>query len=166
MIQVIVGIIFLILLVLTLSSVIKGAPFVVSDKKTVGKVLEFAHVKRGQKVADLGSGDGRVVIALAKKGAIVHGYEINPFLVLLSRIYIWKQGLDNNAFIHLRNFWQVDLRNFDTVVVFGISYIMLELEKKFEKELKRGAIVITHTYKLPFWKPIKSDKGVYLYKKR
>jgi len=164
--QEIVAFIFLTLLIVTLLSVIKGAPYVASDKKTVGKVLEFARPKRGQKIADLGSGDGRVVIALAKKGAIVHGYEINPFLVLLSRIYIWKQDLGGKAFIHLKNYWQVDLRNFDTVVVFGISYIMYELEKKFEKELKRGVIVITHTYKLPFWKPIKSDKGVYLYKKR
>ncbi|MBU4142330.1 hypothetical protein KKE99_05680, partial [Patescibacteria group bacterium] len=58
-----------------------GAPYVPIPKNGLDKMVEFANIKFGQKAVDLGSGDGRIMIAMAKAGAIVHGYEINPLLV-------------------------------------------------------------------------------------
>lgn len=155
---------FLIILILVFSSIIRGAPFVPSDKKTVERMIKFAKIKKGEKVVDIGSGDGRLVIALAKAGAMAYGYEINPFLVLWSRYKIFRSGLSGKAFTFWKSFWRVDFSSFDVVTVYAISYIMLDLEKKLEKELKKGTRVVSHTFKFPNCKIKEMDAGVYLYK--
>ena len=58
-----------------------GAIFARSKDEIVEKMILLADVKPGQKAIDFGSGDGRLVIAMARAGAEAHGYEINPFLV-------------------------------------------------------------------------------------
>src|SRR4030043_1077634 len=104
-----IALIFLIILVTTLASVVKGGPYVPSDQKTIKKILDFLQIKKGEKIADIGSGDGRIVIALAKKGALAYGYEINPLLVIWSKIKISRGGLKGKAFVYWKNFWKVDL---------------------------------------------------------
>lgn len=145
-------------------SVINGAPFVPTSDLGVERMLSLADVSAGDKAADLGSGDGRIVIALAKKGSEAHGYEINPFLVLWSRYRIVREGLTSKAFAHWKNFWQEDLSSFDVVTIFGITYIMKGLEEKLKKELKKGARVVCNSYPFPNWKPGKREGGVFLYR--
>lgn len=159
-----VSLVFLIILIVTLLSVLRGGPYVPSDKKTIETMLKFIKVKKGEKIVDLGSGDGRIVIELAKRGAIAYGYEINPFLVLWSRFKIWKEGLRGKAFVYCRNLWSVNLSDFDVVVVYAISYVMQDLEKKLIKELKKESRIVSHTFKFPTMKPVKKSGGVYLYK--
>jgi len=159
-----IALVFFIILVTVLYTVFYGAPFVVTDRKTVKRVVELSGVEKGDKVVDLGSGDGRIVIAFAKLGVEAHGYEINPLLVLLSLIKLRALNLKKARF-YLSSFWKINLTEYDIVVVYGISYIMTKLEDKLEKELKKGTKVITHAYKLPTWKIQKSEKGVFFYVK-
>ncbi|MBI5152062.1 class I SAM-dependent methyltransferase, partial [Candidatus Peregrinibacteria bacterium] len=119
-----------------------------------------------EKVVDLGSGDGRVVIAFARKGIEAHGYEINPILVWLSRKNIKKAGLKKKAFIHTKNFWTNNFSKFDIVVIYGISHIMRMLERKLQKELKPGSRVICCIFPFRKWQCAKKDEGVYLYVKK
>lgn len=142
-----------------------GAVYVSSKDEKIKKMIELAEIKSGEKVADLGAGDGRLVIALAKKGAEAHGYEINPILVWQARRNINKAGLRRKAFIHWQNFWNEDLSGFDIITVYGIGYIMKKLEKKLRKELKDNARVVSNTFCFPTWPQIKEEGGVYLYKK-
>ncbi|MBI3335210.1 MAG: class I SAM-dependent methyltransferase [Candidatus Portnoybacteria bacterium] len=142
-----------------------GAPFVPSNRETVKKMIILAGVKPAIKAADLGSGDGRIVIALAKAGAEAHGYEINPLLVWWSRRRIRKEKLRGKAFIHWGSFWRHDLSSFDVITIFGISYIMRGLEKKLKEELKAGARVVSNEFIFPGWLSLKKDGGVYLYEK-
>jgi len=151
-----------------------GAPYDVSRKPALKNIVKLTNPKKGDKIAELGSGDGRVCIALAGKNkyAEIHGFEINPFLVLISRHKIKKMNLQNRVKIHWKNFWYVNLRNFNKIVFFQFSIITEKLENKFEKELKKGAKIISHNWKLPTWK-IKKHLGrdhlsygiVYLYEK-
>ncbi len=135
-----------------------GAPFEPSRKKVLKQILDLANVKKGKRIVDLGSGDGRIVIAFAKKGTLAVGYEINPWLVLYSRRQIKKQGLKNRAKIYWRSFWNISLKDFDVVVTFQIGYIMNRLQKKLKKELKKGARVISHQWRFKNWK-ISEQKG-------
>ncbi|MDA2922441.1 protein-L-isoaspartate O-methyltransferase, partial [Patescibacteria group bacterium AH-259-L07] len=114
---------------------IRGAPFLPTHRTTVEAMIKLADIQPGQKAADIGSGEGRIVIALARVGAEAHGYEINPLLVWWSRYKIRKAGLENSAFIHWRSFWWKNFSDYNVITVFGISYIMKGLEKKFKKEL-------------------------------
>jgi ribosomal protein L11 methylase PrmA len=141
-----------------------GAIYLPTKKETIKKMIELAKIKPGDRAVDLGAGDGRLVIALAKAGAEAHGYEINPFLVFLAKLNIYRAGLKNKAFIHFKNFWEEDLSDFDIVVVFGISHIMKKLEAKIEKELKVGTRIISNSFSFPGWSASKKEDGVYLYK--
>src|SRR5688572_3270112 len=70
-----------------------GSVYAKSTDEIVVKMISLLEAKPAQKAADLGSGDGRLLIALAKAGVESHGYEINPFLVWLSRKNIREAGL-------------------------------------------------------------------------
>lgn len=142
-----------------------GGPFVSSNKKIIEKMISFLGINSGDKAADLGSGDGRLVIALAKAGAEAHGYEINPFLVWLSRKNIEKAGLQGKAFVHRKNIWKTDLSQFNIIAVYGISYMMKKLEAKLKKELKPGSKIVSNYFTFPIWQYSKKEEGVYLYVK-
>lgn len=140
-----------------------GAPFGPSFKKEVNKMIEFSKVKKNEKVVDLGSGSGKIVIEFAKKGIESHGYEINPFLVWMSRKKIKKLHLQDKAFIHRKNFMKENLSDYDVVCIFQISYMMGKLKRKLKKELKKGSRIVSNTWKFPKWEAKKQSKGVYLY---
>ncbi|HTY43754.1 MAG TPA: class I SAM-dependent methyltransferase [Patescibacteria group bacterium] len=141
-----------------------GAPFQPSSDRELREMIELASFKKRQKTADLGSGDGKVVIEFAKRGAEAHGFEINPLLVWIAKKKIKRLGL-KNAFIHKKNFWKQDFSGFDIVTSFQISYVMPGLEEKLKKELKKGAKVISNTWTFPNWKPKKQEGKVYLYER-
>ncbi|MDY6896079.1 MAG: SAM-dependent methyltransferase [Thermotogota bacterium] len=142
---------------------LKGAIFDPSKKRDVEKMVAIAEIKGEEISADLGSGDGRVVIAFAKKGRQAHGFEINPFLVLISRLNIRRAGLKGKAFIHWKNFWKADLSKFDIITVFQVDFAMNKLENKLKKELKPGAKVISNQWTFPNWKYSKYENSIYVY---
>ena len=143
-----------------------GAPYEPTADKKLKKIMKLAKIKKGEKAVDLGSGDGRIVIALAKEGAEAHGYEINPFLVLISRHKIRKAKLQDKAKIHWKSFWKVDLNQFDVIVMFQFKTIMKRLERKFQKEIRKKSRIVSYYWKLPSWKFIKRIENIYLYKKK
>lgn len=149
-----------------LIAIIKGAPYVPARRKAVEKMIEFADIKPGQKAVDIGSGDGRVVIALARAGAIAYGYEINPLLVWWSRWQIKRAGLEKKAFVYVKNIWSQDFSEFDIVIIFGLPRIMKEMGQKLDRELKPGAKIISNAFHFPDWQPVKKEEGVFLYEKK
>jgi cyclopropane fatty-acyl-phospholipid synthase-like methyltransferase len=159
-------IIFLLYLIGILSySMIRGAPYAPIGEEKTKAMLTLLKIKAGEKAVDLGAGDGRIVIKLALGGAEAHGYEINPILVMLAKHKIRKEGLQGKAFIHWTDFWKKDLSSFDIVTVYLTSHIMKAIEKKLQKELKRGARVTVNYFAFPSWKPEKQKDTIYLYLK-
>lgn len=140
-----------------------GAPYEPSRGKALKIIVKFANPKSGDRIAELGSGDGRICIALAKTGAEVHGFEINPFLVWISRRRIKKLGLQNKIKISWKNFFKKELSKYNKIVMFQFNTITNKLSKKFKKELKPGSIIVSHWWKLPNWKIKKQEGRVYFY---
>ncbi len=142
----------------------KGAPYATTTKTKARQAVSLlaSRMKKGR-VADLGSGDGRLVIALAQQGYRAHGYEINPFLIFFSRKRLKKYRLDNRAGISRKNYWREDLSGYQGIVVFGVFYIMPQLEEKLKQELKPGAVVISNYFQFPDWKPAEKKNGLYVY---
>src|SRR5215204_2552455 len=86
----------------------KIVPFVPTPQEVVDKMVELGGVKKGDVVYDLGSGDGRIVITAAKKGARAVGFDVDGDLVKESRENIRKAGLEQLAEIKQQDILTVD----------------------------------------------------------
>ena len=151
-------------LVLLILSIIYGAVYVPSVDWAVEEMIALAQVKKGERVVDLGSGNGKVLIAMARKGAIAHGYEINPLLFIWSLFCIWKQGVWGKAHPHFGSFFHADLSSYAVITIFVVPYIMPAVEQKVVKSAKKGTRIVVETFPFPHLVPIKKEKSVYLYK--
>ena len=146
-------------------SIFRGAPFAPTNPDIVKKMIKLANIKQGDKALDIGSGDGRLVIALARAGAEAHGFEINPLLIWWSRWKIKKAGLINQAFIHKKSFWNEDFSQYNIITLFGMTHIMKKLSSKLQKELPFGSRVVCNTFALPNWPNVQKLDKIYLYNK-
>ena len=141
-------------------------PFVTTSADTAKDIVRFADLKAGQRAVDLGSGDGRVVLELAKAGLIVDGFEHKPELVRRSRQRIRDANLQDHAQIFATSFWDVDLSSYDVIYIYGMNSVLGRVEKKLEKEMRPDAKFISNVFKLPHWRPKKSEKYLHLYGKQ
>lgn len=159
------AIIAIVVCIMLLYFLLQGPIFVPTLNATVQKMLDEITVTSETRIVDLGSGDGRIVIAFAQKGAQVVGYEINPLLVWYSRFKIHQAGVGDRAKIVTANFWSHNLEEFNVVVVFGIGHIMQKLSGKLIRELKPGAVVVSNAFHIPGLREIKSVGSLLLYQK-
>lgn len=144
-----------------------GAPLVFSKKQTAQTMVDLLQLKPGNRVYDLGSGDGRLLILAAKKGAKAVGIEINPYAVLLSWLRIQLSGFKNQVQVKWGSYWKTDISDADAVVVYGVPWIMGRLAKKLQQELKPGTKIVSNSFQISELKLVKQvivDKDrVYLY---
>jgi len=135
------------------------APYVVSPQEIVDRMLELADLKPGEKLYDLGSGDGRILItAVTRFKAKAVGVEISDDLAASTNARIHKLGLDNDAQVIHGNFLDVDLSPADVVTLYLATDANEMLRPNLEKYLKKGARVVSHEYTVPGWKPNVVDK--------
>lgn len=141
-----------------------GAPYVPSRRAAIAAMVELAGAKKGVRIAELGSGDGRVVRALARHGALVDGYEIQPLMALWSRWLNNVRGLSGRTRIYRRNLYSVDYGPYDVVVIYGFPSMMQRLGDKFRAEMRSGSRVVSQAFPIPGWIPERQIENVYLYK--
>lgn len=142
---------------------VTGGPFVPSTKRAVDAMVKLAKIRPGQTVIDVGSGDGRVLFAAAKKGANAIGIEINPYLVRFTQIKAFLGAYRGRITVRWQNLWTADLRKADVVFVYLIPWKMDILAKKLKKELKPGALVISNSFMFPDWKVVRQDTVNHIY---
>lgn len=142
----------------------RGPFYVPTRRKYVPRIISMLNIKKGETFVDLGSGDGRLLVAIVEAGGVAHGYEHNPLLVMQSRKRFKELGIEERALVYMENFWSADISKYDGVVVYGIPYIMTRLEEKLKKELKPGARVVSYSFPFPNWEPSAKEKAVYLYR--
>ena len=139
---------------------ISGAPWVPARSFDIADILDDAKLSKGDVFLELGCGDGRLVRAAAKRGAIATGYELNPVIWFIA----WLLSIrTTNAHIKLANLWKIDLSKADVVLAFLVPRTMRRLEIKVEKEMKKGSTLISYIFPLPFSKNGKKHKSWYVY---
>ncbi|XP_048037285.1 ATP synthase subunit C lysine N-methyltransferase-like isoform X2 [Megalobrama amblycephala] len=123
-------------------------PFLPSTKEQTANVIKLLDGRKGR-LADLGSGDGRLVFAASSVGFQCTGFEINSMLLAYSRSKAWWSGND----IHFvkKDFWKTDLSKYRNVTVFLAPAVMGVLEEKLLKELPEDARVIVCRFPFPRW---------------
>jgi len=134
------------------------APFVATPTPVVRQMLLLAELKPGEKLYDLGSGDGRTVIMAAKDfGAKSVGVELREDLVKRALSNIQELGLEKKAQIFQNDIFKVDLSQADVVFLYLTTSANEKIKPKLEEELKPGARIVSHDYEILGWKPSKID---------
>ncbi|XP_035527344.1 ATP synthase subunit C lysine N-methyltransferase [Morone saxatilis] len=127
-------------------------PFVPATTAQVDNVLRVLRARSGTLV-DIGSGDGRIVIAAAKHGFQASGFELNPWLVWYSRYKAWREGVHRSTSFHISDLWKVSFAQYSNVVIFGVPQMMDQLELKLASELPSTAKVVACRFPFPTWVP-------------
>merc|ERR1712232_221064 len=146
-----------------------GAPYVPMKRPAVDALFEQVlpawaasrglgnseSLLAGVRLVDFGSGDGRLVASAAQRGMHAVGYELNPYLVLWSRLRNRRvlAAAPGSGEIRWANFWSADLRGVNVVTVYGRpgDNFMRQAVAKMEAELPRDAAVVSHFFAMPGW---------------
>ncbi|KAA0719282.1 Protein FAM173B [Triplophysa tibetana] len=127
-------------------------PFVPATSTQIENVLKVLLTRSGSLV-DIGSGDGRIVIAAAKRGFKAVGFELNPWLVWYSRYKAWREGVHHSTSFYISDLWKVSFSQYSNVVIFGVPQMMEQLEIKLQTELHSSAKVVACRFPFPTWSP-------------
>ena len=136
----------------------KIVPFVPTPQEVVDKMVDLAAIKKGDVVYDLGSGDGRIVVTAAKKGAKAVGFEIDGDLVKQSRDNIRKAGVQDQAEIRQQDILTVDLSAASVVTMYLLPDVNLQLRPNILSQLKPGSRVVSHAFDMGDWKPDRIER--------
>lgn len=129
-----------------------------SPQEVVEKMIDLGGVKKGDVVYDLGSGDGRIVIAAAKKGARAVGFEIDGDLLKQSRENIRAAGVQDSAEIRQQDILTVDLSPASVVTMYLLPDVNMKLRPNLLNQLKPGSRVVSHSFDMGDWKPDKVER--------
>ena len=147
-----------------------GPPAVGTPKKIIKEILAEIKPKQGSLFIDLGSGSGQVIRIAVKKYRVTGlGIEINPLLVLWSKIMIFLENSKGITFKR-KNYLAVDLSSADTIFFYLLPKYLPPVVEKIEKECRKNTLVVSQRFKVEKWtnKLIKEmnrkNNSTYIYK--
>jgi SAM-dependent methyltransferase len=129
----------------------KDVVWVPTPPVLVEKMLDMARVTPGDYVMDLGSGDGRNIIAAAKRGARALGVEYNPDMVELSRRIAAKEGVADKAQFVQGDMYEADISQATVMALFLLTENLNKLLPKF-LDLKPGSRIVVNGFEIDDWK--------------
>jgi len=128
-------------------------PYVTTPQNVVDAMLELAQVGPGDRLLDLGSGDGRIVITAARRFGISGlGIEIDPSLVELSRKNASSQGVAERARFVVDDLMTADLSRFNVITMYLLPDVNLRLRPKL-RSLPAGTRIVSHDWDMGDWLP-------------
>ncbi|XP_049416980.1 adenine nucleotide translocase lysine N-methyltransferase [Epinephelus fuscoguttatus] len=132
-------------------------PYIPASKAQVDNVMTLLRGRKGGLV-DLGSGDGRIVLEAHRQGFTpAVGYELNPWLVHLSRFHAWRAGHHEKVSYRREDLWKVNLTECKNVTVFLAPSVLSLLQQKLQTELPDDALVVAGRFPLPDWTPCRIE---------
>ena len=136
----------------------KLAPYYPTPETIVDKMLEMGGLRAGEKMYDLGSGDGRIVILAAQKyHANAIGVEYDKDLVHQSDAKIRKLNLQGSAKIIHGDIFAQNYGSADLVTVYLLPTSNDKVRPMLERQLKKGARVVAHDFEFRGWTPTKTE---------
>jgi len=130
----------------------KDAVWVPTTEAMVEKMLDMAKVTPQDFVMDLGSGDGRMIVAAAKRGARALGVEYNPDLVEYSKQQAAKAGVSDKASFAQGDMYAADISRATVLALFLLPSNLEKLTAKF-LDLKPGSRIVANTFWVQGWEP-------------
>jgi SAM-dependent methyltransferase len=137
----------------------RDVPFVPTPEAVVDEMLAVAKVGPQDVVYDLGSGDGRIVIAAAKKhGARGVGIDIDPQRIKEAKENARKAGVADRVEFRQGDLFKADIKEATVVTLYLLSSVNEHLKPRLLKELKPGTRVVSHAFDMGDWKPVETRK--------
>ena len=137
------------------------APYVPTPPDIVDRMLTFAKVGPKDVVYDLGCGDGRIVIAAARKyGARGVGVDIDPERINESIANARKAGVEKMVTFKVQDAMQTDVSEATVVTLYLLSFANVQLRPILEKQLRPGARIVSHNFGMGNWQPHEVDSFV------
>lgn len=143
--------------------------YVPTPHEVVDRMLDEAKVRPTDVVYDLGCGDGRMVIAAAKKfGTLGVGVDLDPARIREARANAKAAGVDELVTFHVGDMFETDIREADVVLLYLLPELNRRLKPKLFAELKPGARVVSHDFDMgKGWPPDRSinlgQDGIYMW---
>lgn len=138
-----------------------GAPYLPTLTPQVNAALTLADLQPGQTLLELGCGDGKVVLAAAKQGIRVIGYELNPVLAGITWLRTWRYR--KLVTVHCADFWRQQWPDADAIFTFLLPKYMAKLDKKVIQYAKGDVKVISFAFAIPNRTADAEKAGVFLY---
>jgi len=132
-------------------------PYVPTRERVVDEMLKIANVGKNDVLYDLGSGDGRIPIAAAKRfGTRGVGVDIDPDRVREARENATKEGVSDRVKFFQQDLFETDIKDATVVTLYLLPDVNLRLRPKLLSELKPGTRVVSHNYDMGDWAPLKT----------
>lgn len=136
----------------------KLAPYYPTPESVVERMLKLGGLKPGEKMYDLGSGDGRVVVMAAQRfGADATGIEMDDDLHKQSTDRIKSLGLDKKARIVHGDITKQDFSSANLLTVYLLPNSNDKIRPMLEKQLKKGTRIVAHDFTFSAWSPDKEE---------
>jgi ribosomal protein L11 methylase PrmA len=134
-------------------------PYVPTPERVVQKMLQVARVGPKDVVYDLGSGDGRIVIAAAKRRAArAVGIDIDPERIKEARANARKAGVASRVEFREQDLFKADFSEATVVTMYLLPSINLKLRPKLLGELKPGTRIVSHGFDMGDWAPLETHQ--------
>jgi precorrin-6B methylase 2 len=127
-------------------------PFVPTTEPAVEAMMKLAKVTKTDVLYDLGCGDGRIVIAAAKRGAHAVGIDIDPQRIKEARENAKKAGVEDLVRFEEKDLFDADIHEATVVTLFLLPTVNLKLKPKLMSDLKPGTRVVSNTFDMGDWK--------------
>ncbi len=144
--------------------VLFGAPYLPTKRRQIELALDMLNAKKGQSLLELGAGDGRMVLAAAKRGLQVTAYELNPLLCLVIAIRAWRYR--RQVKVICGNYWYTDWPKSDYIFVFLLDRYMSRLDKKVIQKRNQWRAPIklaSFVFRIPGRQAAAEKEAVYIY---
>jgi SAM-dependent methyltransferase len=130
--------------------------FVPTPHEVVDDMLRLANVRKGDVLYDLGSGDGRIAIAAAKKyGIKAVGIDIDPERIREATANAKKAGVTHLVEFRQEDLFKADFKEATVVTLYLLPDLNVKLRPRLWEDLKPGARVVSHQFDMGTWKPEK-----------
>jgi len=130
----------------------KDVIWVPTPEELIKAMLDMAKLTPNDYVIDLGSGDGRIVIAAAKRGAKAMGVEFNPDMVALSKSNAEKEGVTGKATFIRADIFETDFTQATVLTMYLLPSLNMKLRDKI-LAMKPGTRVVSHAFNMEDWEP-------------
>jgi Methyltransferase domain len=136
----------------------RETPYVPTPPDVVERMLDMANLKSGEYLIDLGSGDGRIVVTAAQRGARAYGVDLNPKRVAEGVANAAKAGVSDRATFEVKDLFDTDISKADVVTTYLLPLVNLDLRPRLLEQMRPGARLVTHAFHMgDDWWPDASD---------